>query len=180
MNGFARFVGHLTTITRHRHRVIVHCAKAGILWQGLFHDLSKYTPTEFWPGVRFFNGTHSPTEDERRTFGYSQAWMHHKGRNCHHWEYWTDYSIEEGAYVPVPMPRRYLAEMLCDRIAASKIYKGAAYTDECPLLYLTNGKLRDRMHPETLALLIRFLTQLRDEGETAMFSALREWVRKEK
>ena len=73
MNGFARFTGHLTTITRHRHRVIAHCAKAGILWQGLFHDLSKYMPTEFWPGVRYFNGTHSPTEDERRMLGYSQA-----------------------------------------------------------------------------------------------------------
>ena len=161
MNGFARFKGHFVTITRHRHRVIAHCAKAGILWQGLFHDLSKYTPTE----------------DERRTFGYSRAWMHHKGRNRHHWEYWTDYSTEAGAYVPVPMPRRYLAEMLCDRIAASKIYKGTAYTDECPLLYLTGGKLRDRMHPQTLEVLIRFLTQLRDEGEEAMFASLRQWVR---
>ena len=118
MNGFQKFWGHLSTITRHRHRVIAHCARAGILWQGLRHDLSKYSPTEFWQGVKFFDGTHSPTEDERRTLGYSLAWMHHKGRNRHHWEYWTDYSVEEKRYVPVPMPRRYMAEMICDRIAA--------------------------------------------------------------
>ena len=177
MNSWNRFWGHLATITKHRHKVIAHCAKAGILLQGLRHDLSKYSPTEFWQGVRFFDGTHSPTEDERRTLGFSLAWMHHKGRNRHHWEYWTDYSMAEKRYVPMPMPRRYLAEMLCDRIAASKIYKGKAYTDAAPLEYLLGGKMRDSMHPQTRELLERFLTQLRDEGEDAMFASLRRWVR---
>ena len=51
------FFGHLRTINRHRHKVIAHCAKAGILWQGLRHDLSKYSPTEFIPGVKYFQGT---------------------------------------------------------------------------------------------------------------------------
>ena len=179
MNVIQRFVGHLTTITRHRHKVIAHCAKAGILWQGMLHDLSKYSPTEFWPGVRFFDGTHSPTEDERRKYGSSLAWMHHKGRNRHHWEYWTDYSAAHGRYMPVPMPKKFLAEMLCDRMAAGKIYKGSAYTDGAPLEYLMNGKLRDSMHPETLELLIRFLTLLRDEGESAMFASLRAWMKEE-
>ena len=177
MNGFQKFWGHLSTVTRHRHRVIAHCARAGILWQGLRHDLSKYSPTEFWQGVKFFDGTHSPTEDERRTLGYSLAWMHHKGRNRHHWEYWTDYSMAQMRYVPVPMPRRYMAEMICDRIAASKIYNGERYTDACPLAYLQRGKMHDHMHPDTQALLARFLTQLRDEGEDAMFASLRQWVR---
>lgn len=180
MNGLQKLWGHLKTITRHRHMVIRHCAKAGILWQGLRHDLSKYGPTEFLQGVRFFDGTHSPTEDERRTLGYSIAWMHHKGRNRHHWEYWTDYSMDERAYVAMPMPRRYLAEMLCDRVAASKIYNGKRYTDGAPLDYLMNGKVRDSMHPQTLELLMRFLTQLRDEGEDAMFASLRAWVREER
>ncbi len=180
MNGIARFWGHLNTITRHRHWVMRHCVKAGIPLQGLLHDLSKYAPTEFMPGVRYFDGTHSPTEDERRENGCSHAWMHHKGRNRHHWEYWTDFSIERGGYAAVPMPRKYLAEMLCDRVAASKIYKGAAYTDAAPLDYLMNGRMRDSMHPDTLALLVRFLTQLREEGEDAMFTALRAWIREDK
>ena len=177
MNTVQRFWGHLTTITRHRHKVIAHCAKAGILWQGLFHDLSKYSPTEFLQGVRYFDGTHSPTEDERRAEGFSRAWMHHKGRNRHHWEYWVDYSLERRAYISMPMPKRYIAEMLCDRVAASKIYKGSAYHDGAPLAYLMSGKLRDDMHPQNFALLERFLTQLQDEGEAAMFESLRRWVR---
>ena len=177
MNGMQRFLGHLRTVLRHKRSVVVHCAKAGILWQGLVHDLSKFSPTEFMPSVRFFDGTHSPTEDERRKYGCSQAWMHHKGRNRHHWEYWTDYSIEQGRYVAMPMPKRYLAEMICDRMAASKTYKGAAYTDSAPLEYLLNGKMRDSMHPSTLAALVRFLTQLRDEGEEAMFASIRLWLK---
>ncbi len=176
MSGWRRFWGHLRTVVRHRHLVIRHCAKAGIFWQGLWHDLSKYSPTEFWQGVRFFNGTHSPTEDERRTYGYSLAWMHHKGRNRHHWEYWVDYNMESRRYTVMPMPPRFLAEMLCDRVAASKIYKGKDYTDASPLEYLMHGKVRDDMHPETRAVLERFLTQLRDEGEDAMFASLHTWV----
>ena len=175
-----RFFGHLSTVTRHRHRVIAHCAKAGILFQGLFHDLSKYTPSEFWPGVKYYNGKHSPTEDERREYGYSQAWMHHKGRNRHHWEYWTDYNMNLKCYMPVPVPRKYLTEMLCDRIAASKIYKGDSYTDSAPLDYLEKGCMRDSMHPQTLEELTRFLALLRDQGEDAMFAALRAYVREGK
>lgn len=177
MNGLRRFFGHLRTVMRHRHLVMVHCARAGILSQGLRHDLSKFSPTEFIQGVRYFDGHHSPTEDERRHEGYSLAWMHHKGRNRHHWEYWTDYSIDKRAYVAMPIPRRYIAEMLCDRIAASKIYQGEAYTDAAPLEYLLAGKAHDAMHPDTRAALERFLTQLRDEGEAAMFRALRAWVK---
>ncbi len=180
MNLWQRFFGHLRTITGHRHAVIRHCRKAGILCQGLKHDLSKYTPTEFWQGVRYFDGHHSPTEDERKAEGYSRAWMHHKGCNPHHWEYWTDYSHELKRYVAVPMPRRYVAEMVCDRVAASKIYRGSAYKNGDPLDYLTNGKVRDAMHPETLETLRHFLTVLKDQGEEIMFSELRSWVRAEK
>ena len=67
MNFFQKLTGHFSTITRHRHKVIAHCAKAGILWQGLRHDLSKYTPTEFIPGVKYYMGDRSPNEGERMT-----------------------------------------------------------------------------------------------------------------
>ena len=168
---------HLRTILRHRRAVFCHCVLAGIPWQGIKHDLSKFSPSEFIPSARHYDGTRSPNELERAEYGCSFAWMHHKGRNRHHWEYWTDYSVEEKRYVPVPMPRRYMAEMICDRIAASKIYNGPKYTDASPLEYLQRGKMHDHMHPETHALLTRFMTQLRDEGEDAMFASLRRWVR---
>ena len=114
--------GHFRTITRHRHLVIGHCRKAGIFWQGLRHDLSKYSPTEFLPGIRFYQGTRSPNERERETYGYSQAWLHHKGRNRHHFEYWTDYDPRTRKTGPVKMPLRFVIEMFCDRLAASKVY----------------------------------------------------------
>ena len=171
------FLGHLHTINHHRRLVRQGCFRMGLYWQGLTHDLSKYARVEFSTGVRYYQGTRSPNTAEREEKGWSEAWMHHKGRNRHHWEYWTDYSVEEKRYVPVPMPRRYMAEMICDRIAASKIYNGPKYTDASPLEYLQRGKMHDHMHPETHALLTRFMTQLRDEGEDAMFASLRRWVR---
>ena len=103
-------IKHFRTITRHRHFVIAHCAKAGILWQGLRHDLSKYSPTEFIPGARFYQGDRSPNEKERELFGYSRAWMHHKGRNRHHYEFWTDYNPVSKRPEPVEMPHLLTAE----------------------------------------------------------------------
>ncbi len=166
-------IRHFCTITRHRHRVIAHCFRAGIGWQGLFHDLSKYSPAEFWVGARYYQGTRSPNEEERRLVGYSAAWMHHKGRNRHHFEYWTDYSPVEKKVMPVKMPLRYVAEMFCDRLAASKIYQGENYTDSHPLDYFLKGKPRRTIHPETSDLLESWLTLLAKEGEAAVFSAIR-------
>ena len=94
-------IKHFKTITKHRHVVIVHCFKAGVFWQGLRHDLSKYSPTEFIPGMKYYAGTHSPNETERAEFGYSLAWIHHKGRNKHHFEYWTDYNPKSKVVEPV-------------------------------------------------------------------------------
>lgn len=182
MNGFQKFWGHLSTVTRHRHRVIAHCARAGILWQGLRHDLSKYSPTEFWQGVKFFDGTHSPTEDERRTLGYSLAWMHHKGRNRHHFEYWSDYNPKTKRVEPVEMPVRFLAEMFCDRVAASKIYLQDRYDQTCPLDYFqrSTSKKRGMLHPETERQLTELLTILAEQGEDAAFAKLRQMVKNDK
>ena len=150
---------HFRTITRHRHLVIRHCWKAGIFWQGLRHDLSKYSPTEFLPGARYYQGNRSPNEKEREVLGYSVAWMHHKGRNKHHFEYWNDYNPKEKRVMPVKMPARYLAEMFCDRLAASKVYAGDQYQQDHSLRYFQNSNARKRgmLHPETEAKLMELL-----------------------
>ncbi|MBE6807019.1 MAG: catalase [Ruminococcaceae bacterium] len=170
-------IRHFCTITRHRHRVIVHCFRAGIGWQGLFHDLSKYSPREFWVGARYYQGTHSPNETERRTLGYSTAWLHHKGRNRHHFEYWTDYHPVEHRVMPVKMPVNYVAEMFCDRLAASKIYQGKDYDRQHPLSYFLAGKPRRVIHPETSALLEGWLTLVAQQGEQAAFAAIRRQLK---
>ena len=166
-------IKHFKTITKHRHKVIYHCAKAGILWQGLFHDLSKYTLTEFIPGAKYYIGTRSPNEIERETFGYSTAWIHHKGRNRHHFEYWTDISPKTHLYEPVKMPLRFVKEMFCDRVAASKIYQGENYTDSHPIEYFIRGKAKRFIHKETSELLEKLLTMLAEKGEKETFEYIR-------
>ena len=162
-------IKHFRTITRHRHCVIKHCFRAGIGAQGLLHDLSKYSPAEFVSGAKYYLGTRSPNEKERELFGYSLAWLHHKGRNKHHFEYWVDLDPAEKKYVPVPMPLNYVTEMFCDRVAASKIYQGEKYTDAHPLDYFKKGKAGDKMHRDTAAKLEELLTMLRDKGEEETF-----------
>ena len=173
----AHAVKHFRTITRHRHRVIAHCAKAGILWQGLRHDLSKYSPTEFIPGAKYYQGDRSPHERERELFGASRAWLHHKGRNRHHYEYWIDYNPKTRSPEPVEMPLRFVIEMFCDRVAASKIYKGSDYNDGEPYIYFLRIKGKHRMHENTEALLSGLLGMLRDEGEEKAFACIRRLLR---
>ena len=166
-------IKHFKTITNHRHLVIAHCFRAGIGLQGLFHDLSKYQPTEFIPGARYFQGTRSPNERERELSGYSVAWMHHKGRNRHHFEYWNDLNLKTKRYEAARMPMRYVKEMFCDRVAASKIYQGEKYTDHHPLDYYLRGNARSRMHPDTADLLESWLKMLAEKGEDETFAHLR-------
>ena len=168
-----KFFGHLNTIMRHRRKVIYHCAKAGILRRGLLHDLSKYSPAEFFAGVRHFIGTHSPNEGERAVKGYSAAWMHHKGRNRHHFEYWTDYSPQTKLVEPVKMPIVFVKEMFCDRLAASKVYQGKNYTNAHPYEYFQRGKARRKINQETSDLIEGWLIMLKDKGEKETFRHIR-------
>ena len=94
----SKAVKHLGLVNRHRWMVFKLCAKAGIPYRGLVHDLSKYSITEFWESVKYYNGSRSPIEFVKKDKGYSKAWLHHKGRNKHHAEYWYDNNA------PEPMP----------------------------------------------------------------------------
>lgn len=135
---------HFKTITHHKLLVMDGCFRVGLFKQGLLHDLSKYSPAEFLVGAKYYQGDRSPNNAEREDIGYSSAWLHHKGRNRHHYEYWIDYSSRdiEGGMAPVPMPTRYVIEMFMDRIAACKVYHGAAYKDQDPLAYYQSSKRR--------------------------------------
>ena len=173
---------HFKTITKHRWLVMLGCFRVGLYRQGLTHDLSKYAPTEFWMGARYYQGNRSPNAAEREDNGYSEAWMHHKGRNRHHFEYWIDYCRREDGTIYIggcKMPKKYVAEMFCDRIAACRVYQGDAYTDASPYDYYQRSKDLRRtdasrfMHPETAALLDRWLLLLKERGEEAAFAAIR-------
>ena len=168
---------HLRTVLRHRRAVFRHCVLAGIPWQGIKHDLSKFSPSEFIPSARHYDGTRSPNELERAEYGCSFAWMHHKGRNKHHFEYWTDYSLTGEGIAGVEMPKKYVAEMFCDRLAASKVYRGKDFDPGDPYKFFLRGKQRRLLlHPNTEALLETILLILKDEGEDAAFDYVRREV----
>ncbi len=171
---------HFKTITVHRMKVMCGCFKMGLYWQGLTHDLSKYSIVEFWNGARFYQGIRSPNSAEREKKGYSEAWIHHKGRNRHHYEYWTDLNRQTKRYDAVPMPRKYLAEMVADRLAACKVYEGKSFTTGSPLRYLSNSLEKDLMHPRTRQELEFLLVMLRDRGEKETFRYIKTHVLKGK
>lgn len=167
---------HFKTITRHRWLVRKNCFRVGLIWQGLTHDLSKYTPTEFKVGAKYFQGNKSPNGAEREEKGYSEAWIHHKGRNRHHFEYWNDFNRESKRYESVPMPRRYVAESIMDRIAACKVYEGEKYTNASAVNYLDRSMDGKLMHPQTYREMKYILTMLKEKGETETFSYIKSHV----
>lgn len=170
-----RFWGHLTTITRHKLLVTKGCFQIGLYKQGLLHDLSKYSPIEFLPGVKYYQGFRSPINEEKEKKGYSLGWLHHKGRNKHHFEYWIDFSPVPGeGMVGMKMPRRYVAEMFIDRVSAGKIYKKEAFTTSSPLEYFLSGKAQCIMHPDTEKALEKLLRMYQDKGEAYTFQYIKK------
>lgn len=168
---------HFRTITRHKMLVCKYCFRAGLYRQGLMHDMSKYSPVEFWVGAKYYQGTRSPNAAERTAKGYSSAWLHHKGRNKHHLEYWIDYGMEPDEHMQgMKMPKKYVVEMFCDRIAASRVYRGDKYTKEDPYRYYEKSHQHYIIHPETDELLKTLLIKLKDEGEEAVFSYIKREV----
>ena len=163
MNLWKRFWGHLRTVNKHRRMVRKLCFKAGLYWQGLTHDLSKYSFVEFWNGVKYFIGTASPHVGERKALGYSKAWIHHHNRNKHHGEYWQDID-KNGKHCPIDIPNRYFMEMICDRVAASMIYLKDKFTDRAPLEYYLTHKDENQFSENTHAQLEKTLNFIAEEG----------------
>lgn len=171
-------VKHFVTITRHRHLVLKYCFKCGLYKQGLLHDLSKYSFVEFINGVRYFAGNHSPITNERKDKGYSDAWMHHKGRNKHHSEYWIDLNKTTNQYETIEMPDAYIGEMFCDRLAASKNYNRKNYNSNMPLEYLYRTKDSTPMHPNTFLKLESLIKMYIEVGEKETFKYIKKNMRK--
>lgn len=144
----------LKRIFIHKYWVMYYAWKCGISWQGITHDLSKFSPTEFFESVKFYVDRKSSIEVAKEMQGYSLAWQHHKGRNPHHYEYWVD-NLDKGG-TTIKMPYKYVIELICDYLAAGKTYNGKDFTFEkeynwfCRKILLTPLKI----HPRTLTYLL--------------------------
>jgi len=135
---------HFNLINKHRWKVFMLCIKAGIPFRGLVHDLSKYSLTEFFESVKYYNGKKSPIVICKKDKGYSDAWLHHKGRNKHHHEYWYDYSAPEKTPI---MPYKYTVEMICDNLAAGMTYMGESWTNDYQVKYYLKDRETKKINP---------------------------------
>lgn len=148
---------HFKVITKHKWYVLIECFKKGLYWQGIIHDLSKYSITEFKESARYFQGTETPINKIKAELGYSYAWLHHKGKNKHHWEYWTDFF--DGKIKACPIPKKYIQEMCCDMIGASKAYLKGKYNKSEPLIYFLERKDKFLMTEENKKYLEELLVE---------------------
>lgn len=162
-----KYIKHFNIITKHKYYVMKFCFKCGYYKRGLLHDLSKYGKTEFCSSARYFQGTSSPIDAEKREKGYSLAWQHHKGHNPHHWEYWID---NVGTYknTPCKIPYEYVVEMICDWLGAGIVYSkqkvdfNKPYSE--PLEYYNNCKNERIFHEDTQLLIETYLKIINENG----------------
>lgn len=161
----SKFIGHFKTVHHHRKLVRQMCFKCGMYYQGLVHDLSKYSLEEFLIQVKYFEGFRSPITHEKALTGHSKAWLHHKGRNKHHWEYWIDRQNKNEQLYVFPMPYKYMLESVIDRISASKTYKKDEYTDANPYDFFINSIEYNSIHYITRKQISDYLLYLKENGE---------------
>lgn len=166
--------GHFRTITKHKIGVGILCCKCGIPYLGFMHDWSKYSWVEFSSGVKYFQGNRSPIDREKEVLGYASGWLHHKGRNRHHWEYWIDLD-REGKLMGSPIPNKYIVEMFCDRVVASAIYNPKDTSRKGALNYFLAGEKRYIMDEKSKELLYTLLKKYADEG----LDVTRNFIKKE-
>ena len=176
MNKMGNAWRHFCTITYHKLLVMRECFRLGLYRQGVLHDLSKYSWTEFRIGAKYYQGTRSPNNAEREAIGYSSAWLHHKGRNKHHFEYWIDYSIdkEHPGLVGMKIPKKYMAEMFVDRVSAGKIYNGDEFDQKSPLEYFEHGIGASIMCEASRDYLLNLLRMYAEKGEKYTFAYLKK------
>lgn len=159
---------HLKTVRNHRKFVRKACFKMGIPWQGLIHDLSKYSLTEL-SMCKYYTGKGSPHQVAREQLGYSPSWIHHYHTNKHHFQYWWD-EDEEGKIIPMKMPYKYLIESFCDMLGASKAYNPDKWEPQMLLDYWEQ-KCKDKriMHLRSIMFLEYFIGLLAQVGEENFF-----------
>ena len=125
-----KFFGYIKTVIIHKWWVFYYACALGIPWRGFLHDFSKLSPCELFENVKYYDGKQSPVINCKSQKGYSKAWLHHRGRNRHHYEYWYD-NLDAGGR-PIIMPYKETIEMLCDYFAAGRTYqkKNFSYLSE--------------------------------------------------
>jgi hypothetical protein len=174
MDYLGNAVKHFKKVMIHKKWVFYYSCKAGIPIRGLIHDMSKLSPTEFIESAKYYQGDRSPIDACKEENGYSKAWLHHKGRNTHHYEYWQD-NFDKGGQ-PLQMPFKCALEMVCDYLAAGRAYMGKNFTFDSELEWWINKKSKPlAMHPHTRCFMDMMLCNMRDTGSCSILSKKRAY-----
>lgn len=161
-------IKHLKTIHVHRKWVRKYCFKLGFYWQGLTHDLSKYSLTEL-SMCKYYTGKGSPHQVAREVLGYSPSWIHHYHTNKHHHMFWVD-ETETGELAPMKMPYKFVIESFADMLGASKAYNPKDWKPQMLLDYWEQKCVGKRlMHEDSIKLLDCLIRQFVHMGEETFF-----------
>ncbi|HEA19659.1 MAG TPA: hypothetical protein ENH87_01925 [Pricia antarctica] len=143
-------------ILQHKWFVFLECLKTGQIIHGIFHDCSKFLPSEFIPYAKKFFGNISEDDQtfeaiqkfgchEAAPFGFyieeqfSIAWLLHQHRNKHHCDYWVDSDNKI-----IPMPIKYVNQMIVDWRAMGRKFGDTAED------FYSNNAHKMKLHPITI------------------------------
>lgn len=141
-------IKHFIKICKHKYWVGYYCFKFGIPWRGIKHDMSKFSPIEFFESVKYYQGSSSPIDACKKVNGWSKAWQHHKGRNDHHYEYFVD-NLDNGG-TAIQMPFECALELVADYLGAGRAYMGKDFTYKKEYEWWLKKKEKPLlMHPQT-------------------------------
>ena len=155
-SNISRAFHHLKTVLKHKYWVFRYAWMAGIPFRGIIHDFSKFSPTEFCKSVKWYNGKQSPVACEREVMGFSEIWLHHRGHNSHHFEYWVywvdkdkDKDLGDGGVIVPIMPFKDALEMVCDWLGAGRAYLGTDFSMTKQIEYFDRATNSPFIHPQT-------------------------------
>ena len=156
-----KLIKHTKLVLKHKWIVFKLCCKIGIPWRGFMHDWSKFSPTEYIESIKYYDGHKSPITLCKADKGYSEAWLHHKGRNKHHPEYWVDLTLPDKTVI---MPYKYAAEMICDKMAAGIVYQGKDWNKDWQITYYKRERERILIHPQVDKFLLATFIMVSEKG----------------
>lgn len=152
-----KYIKYLKHTIKHKWYVFQECAKRGLVWRGLVHDLSKFSPFELVSYTHYFNGKYGKGKRAQVDRNFDHAWNNHQKHNKHHWQYWL-LRNDDGKLIILEMPIQYALEMVCDWIGAGKAH-GATDPLEIKKWYKKNKKTI-QLHPNTRQFVESFIVSL--------------------
>lgn len=115
---------YLKTLMVHKWYVLCEAWTLDILWRGIVHDWSKFTPSEWLPRVRALRLNTLRADDgyfdlRKADDELTLCWLRHYHRNSHHWQHYVAY-LDNGTVRPLAMADADRREMLADWRAVSR------------------------------------------------------------